>query len=75
MDYLTIEEVAELKGCSIRYVQKLCKTGKLKTTQTTNTKGKMKYLIPVTTLDETLQAKCYNNIRKETGLAPELKSL
>lgn len=38
MDYLTVKEVAELKGCSDRYVKTLCKTGKLQAEQHTSTK-------------------------------------
>ena len=29
MEYLTTAEVAELKGCSLRYVQQLAQSGKL----------------------------------------------
>ena len=30
MDYLTVKEVAELKGCTERYIKRLCKEGKIK---------------------------------------------
>lgn len=73
MDYLTVKEVAELKGCSERYVKKLCKDGKIQTKQELSCKGRMKYLIPVEALSEDLQAKYYNKLKKEVGTAPELK--
>ncbi|MGN1037119.1 MAG: hypothetical protein ACI4PX_05040, partial [Ruminococcus sp.] len=73
MDYLTVKEVAELKVCSERYIKKLCKDSKLETIQELNCKGRMKYLIPISALSEDLQAKYYARLKKETGLAPELK--
>lgn len=73
MDYLTVKEVADLKGCSEQYIKKLCKDNKLETIQEKSCKGRMKYLIPVSALSEELQTKYYAKLRKETGLAPELK--
>lgn len=74
MDYLTVKEVAELKGCSERYIKKLCKTGKLQAEQHTHPQNKgMCYMIPVSSLNETLQAKYYKQKRTETGVLPELK--
>lgn len=73
MDYLTVKETAELKDCSIQYVKKLCKDGKFQTKQELNCKGRMKYLIPVSALPEDLQTKYYASLKKEIGLAPELK--
>lgn len=76
MDYLTVKEVAELKGCSEQYIKKLCKVGKLQAEQHTHPQNKgMCYMIPVSALSEDLKTKYYNNLRKETGLAPELKSV
>jgi hypothetical protein len=75
MDYLTVEQLAKLKGCSTQYVQKLCKTGKIETTQTANSKGKMKYLIPVSALSNELQAKYYGNLKKECGITLQLQDV
>lgn len=47
MEYLTVKEVAELKGCSEQYVKKIIKDGKLSAEQTVNEKSRPKYLIPV----------------------------
>ncbi|MDE6781618.1 MAG: Mu transposase C-terminal domain-containing protein, partial [Ruminococcus sp.] len=72
MDYLTVKETAELKGCSERYIKQICKDDKIETIQEINCKGRMKYLIPVSALSEDLQAKYYARLKKDTGLAPEL---
>ena len=73
MDYLTVKEAAELKGCSERYIKELCKSGKLQAEQQLNNKGRPKYMIPVSALPEDLQAKYYARLHKEAGTAPELK--
>lgn len=74
MDYLTVKEVAELKGCSTQYIQKLCKTGKLQAERHIHLQNKdMCYMIPISALNETLQAKYYKQKRTETGVLPELK--
>lgn len=73
MEYLTVKEAAELKGCSEQYVKKLCKDNKLQSIQEINSKGRPKYLIPVSALPEDLQAKYYARLYKEAGTAPELK--
>ena len=71
MDYLTVKELAELKGCSERYVKQLCKDSKIQTKQELSCKGRMKYLISVEALPEELQAKYYKQKRTETGIIPE----
>lgn len=74
MDYLTVNQVAELKKCSERYIQKLIKLGKLEAKQEINPlNNQPQYLIPVSALPTDLQAKYYNKICKDAGLAPELK--
>ena len=73
MDYLTVKEVSELKGCSERYIKKLCKDGKLETKQEPNSKGRMKYLIPVSALSEDLQIRYYNSLKKECGITLQLQ--
>lgn len=73
MDYLTVKEVSKLKGCSVQYIKKLCKDGKLETKQEPNSKGRMKYLIPVSALSEDLQIKYYNSLKKECGITLQLQ--
>ncbi len=74
MDYLTMKEVADLKGCSWQNIQRLVKSNKLDFIQEMGCKGRMKYLIPVSVLSEDLQAKYYAKMKKDSGLAPELKN-
>ena len=73
MDYLTVKETAELKGCSERYIKTLCKDGKIKADLQPHPQNKQPcYMIPVSSLPEDLQAKYYAKLKKDTGLAPEL---
>ena len=52
---LTAKQVAEVKGCSYRYVKKLIQYGKLSAKETLNDKNRKTYLIPLESLDEELQ--------------------
>lgn len=72
MNYLTMKEVACLKGCSWQNIQRLVRDGKLDFIQEMGIKGRMKYMIPVSALPEDLQAKYYAKLKKDIGLAPEL---
>ena len=73
MDYLTVKELAELKGCSERYIQRLVKSNKMVAEEQINiSNNQICYMIPVSTLPEDLKAKYYNNLKKEVGTAPEL---
>ncbi|MDE5772091.1 MAG: Mu transposase C-terminal domain-containing protein [Ruminococcus sp.] len=71
MDYLTVKEVAELKGCSERYIKRLCKNGVIRAEQELNCKGRMKYIISVSVLSDDLQKKYYRSKKTETGIFPE----
>lgn len=63
---LTVKEVAELKGCSIRYIQSQIKAGKIIATEAENPANNRKeYHIKVKNLPEDLQAKYYAKINKE----------
>lgn len=74
MEYLTVKEVAELKGCSERYVQKLVKEGNIASQTQLNLYNQQPcYMIPVSALPEQLQQKWYKRQRTEAGLLPELK--
>ena len=73
MEYLTVKELADLKGCSERYIKQIAKSGKLKAEIQFDAEIKQeRYMIPVPTLPEDLKAKYYNNLKKEVGTAPEL---
>lgn len=72
MDYLTVKEAAELKGCSERYIKKLCKEGAIKAEVKLHPQNKQPcYMIPVSALPENLQSKWYKQKRTESGLLPE----
>ncbi|MBR1568682.1 MAG: DDE-type integrase/transposase/recombinase [Lachnospiraceae bacterium] len=75
MDILTVEEVAELKGCSERYVRKLCRTGVIQAEEQIGQRGGANgvvYRIPLAVLDLKLQKK-YNRkkAKQEAGLDSE----
>lgn len=72
MDFLTVKEAAELKGCSVQYMQKQVKNGAITAEQRKHPQnGKMCYMIPVTALSEDLKEKYYKQKRTETGVLPE----
>lgn len=72
MDYLTVKETAELKGCSERYIKTLCKDGKIKADLQLHPQNKqLCYMIPVSALPEELQIKYYKQKRTESGILPE----
>lgn len=71
MEYLTVNQVAELKGISVRAVQKSISDGKLSCSIEFNGKNRPKYMIPIPSLPEDLQTKYYALKRAEAGLEPE----
>ena len=71
MEYLTVKEVAELKGCSERSVQLSCQNGKTECVQEFNNKGRIKFMIPLTALPKQLQEKWYKKQRTAAGVLPE----
>ncbi len=69
MEYLSVKEVAELKGCSIKYVQKACKEGKFEAIQEINADNNcMQYKIPLSALSADLQKKYYGQLASEAQL-------
>ena len=74
VDYLTVKQVAELKGCSERYIKRIAKERKIECIEKPNpANGHYYYLIPVSALPENLQEKYYRQKRTETGILPEKK--
>ena len=56
MDYLSVKEVAELKGCSVQYIKKIAHDGKIEAVRELNPQNNcMQYMIPVSALPEELQ--------------------
>ena len=73
--YLTTAEVAELKGCSLRYVQQLVHQGKLEHTEKEDaTNNRIEYLVPLTALSKKLQLKWEEQQRRKLGLEPAVKA-
>ncbi len=73
MEYLSVKEVAELKGCSERYIQNCISKGKLEAIEKLNAKGKIKFYVPISALPDDIRAKYYKQIRRDENAPPELK--
>ena len=74
MEYLTVKEVAELKGCTARYIKRIVQEGKLEAIQELNPDNNcMQYKIPVSALPDDIKAKYNKQKQRELGLQPELK--
>ncbi len=69
MEYITVREYAELKGCKTQYIRKLCKDGEIQAEQRPHPQNnKMCYMIPITALPEEIQAKYYRNLKSNINL-------
>ncbi|MDE6021192.1 MAG: helix-turn-helix domain-containing protein, partial [Ruminococcus sp.] len=74
MEYLTVKEMADLKGCKPQHIRKLAKDGKLETVLREHPQNhKPCYMIPVSSLPDDLKSRYYSRLKKEAGTAPELK--
>ena len=72
MDYLTVKETAELKGCSGSYISRMIRDKKIEYVEEINISNNQPYyMIPVSSLPEDLQAKYYRQKRTESGVLPE----
>lgn len=71
MTYLSTAEVADIKGCTLRYVQQLAKTGKLRCeTIETAANNRLEYRVPLSALSEREQLAYENRQRRKLGLEP-----
>jgi len=68
LELLTVKEVAQLKGCSDRYIKALALNGSLMSQTTTNNRNRKMYLIPLDALEPRLQSKYY---KQKYGEVPE----
>lgn len=76
MEYLTVCEVSELKGCTARYIKRIIQEGKLTAISDINDRGRKKYLIPISALPDELQIKYYKQHGEEfadSAAPPEKK--
>ena len=70
MDYLTVRQVAEIKGCSVRYIQKCITDRKLEAVIECSNNCNQ-YMIPVTALPEELKQKYYSGLNITVSPAAE----
>lgn len=76
MDCLKVAEVASLKGCSLQYIQKMVKDGRLEAVELPEASNNRKeYGIPIDALPDNLKSKYYSRKRTELGLPPEEKTI
>lgn len=74
MDFLSVKELAELKGVSVQSINKLIRIGKLSAEQRLHPKNnQLCSMIPIDSLSEDLRDKYYRQRSKDLGLLPELK--
>ena len=71
MEQLTVKEVAELKGCSLRHTQRLIKNGSIKAEKVLNNNNVPTFIIYVDDLPTELQDKYYKSINKERQVFKE----
>lgn len=75
MEYLSCKEYADLKGCSVRYVQMQINKNAIQSIQMVSSENKcMQYMIPVSALPADMVQKYYNRIKSESEVvlsAPE----
>ncbi len=75
MIYLSTAEIAEIKGCSLRYVQQMLKDGKIDCiTADKATNNRTEYRIPLTALSEHERIAYENKQRRSLGLEPICKT-
>lgn len=70
MDYLTVRQVAEIKGCSVRYIRKCITDRKLEAVIECSNNCNQ-YMIPVAALPEELKQKYYSNLNITVSPAAE----
>lgn len=70
MDYLTVRQVAEIKGCSVRYIQKCITERKLEAVIECSNNCNQ-YMIPVAALPEELKQKYYSGLNITVSPAAE----
>ncbi len=71
MEYLSTAQVAELKGCTARYIRQLAQSGKLEHIEKDNAaNNRTEYIFPITALPEKLRIKYENKKRSALGREP-----
>lgn len=71
-DMLSVSEIAELRGCGVRYVQSMASQGKIEAELAVNDRNRKIYQFPVSTLPAELQQKYYaQRTPAELEIVPE----
>ena len=70
MDYLTVRQVAKIKGCSVRYIRKCITDRKLEAVIECSNNCNQ-YMIPVAALPEELKQKYYSGLNITISPAAE----
>ena len=74
MTYLSTAEVAEIKGCTPRYVRQLAQKGKIDyITADEAANNRTEYRVPLSALSEREQLKWEEQQRRKLGLEPAVK--
>lgn len=73
MEHITVNEYAELCQCSVRTAQRNISGGKVSCIVELTDRKRPKYMIPVSSLPEELQAKYYCGKRQEAGIPPPVE--
>lgn len=70
-EMISATALAEIKGCSLRYIQQLAKNGKLPSIEKADAANNRKeYLFDIDQMDEKIRERYYNSKRKELEIAP-----
>lgn len=70
-EMISATALAEIKGCSLRYIQQLAKNGKLPSIEKADAANNRKeYLFDIDQMDEKTRERYYNSKRKELEIAP-----
>lgn len=76
MEYLTVKEVAELKGCSVRYIRKCISDGKLSAMSEECTSNNcLQYKIPISALPVDLRERYYSGSGLQIEVVPDKAEL
>ena len=68
MEYLSVKDVAELRGCSAQYIRKSINNGSIRADKQISGNGGKQYRIPLSELEPSLQRRWYQKHEREMPL-------
>lgn len=75
-EMISATALAEIKGCSLRYIQQLAKNGKLPSIEKADASNNRKeYLFDIDQMDEQTRRRYYNDKRRELDIAESKKTV